>query len=211
MSNTAPVIRERERTRADAVHEALDHARLVIGALASRRRAPPTDGWTIETIVQFEDHHAAFITDAMRQFDFVADRSIEYLNWRFCDERAGPFTVRLLTRNTDGAPLGYAVTRVYNGRAYLADILAVPNHTDAAEALIRDAIALSSDGGATFIATRLPRRHVYRRALKRAGFFDNGHLAGELLSPRHAPAADFEFLQNKDARIHLVLADSDHI
>ncbi|MDA0353213.1 MAG: hypothetical protein O3A10_13505 [Chloroflexi bacterium] len=216
LSNTSPVIRGRERSQRDRLFEVAHRVRLVGGSLLARRPAPPPGDWTIATLARFEDQHEPFITEALSQFEFTGDRSIDYLNWRHCDERAGPFTVRIAQRSgqpsgSDRAYLGYAVTRVLDGKAHLVDILALPGQLAVAEALIRDAVALARRSGASVITTRLPKHHPYGPALARAGFFDAGHTAGELLEPRATPEADLAFLDNPNARIHHVLADSDDV
>ncbi len=209
LSNTAPVIRERERRRGDRLRNISRRAVRFAASLLTRRPAPRAGGWTISTITRFAEHHEPFIADALSQFDLVADRSISYLNWRFCDRRAGPFTVRLAEQG--GEPIGYAVTRVLDGAAYLADILVRPGNLPVAEALVRDSIGLASEAGADSLITRLPRRHPYRRALARTGFFDRGHIAGELFNHQRIDPTDLAFLDNEDTRIHLVLADSDYL
>lgn len=207
LSNTTRVIRQRSRKRADDLRVLLHRSVRFVASQFARRPAPRRVHWQISTITRFEQLHERFISEALSQFDFVADRSIPYLNWRFCDERAGPFTVRLAER--DGEPVGYSVTRVFNDRASLADILVLPGQVEIAESLIRDAVNLAKVGGATSIRTRLPKRHPYGAALARSGFFDIGHVAGELLDPRGTDEADLVFLDREDTRIHHVLADSD--
>lgn len=207
VSYTSRVIRERERGRRDQLRDLAERVGLLARSLAARRPAPAIEGLSIETITRFEESHEPMIEAALRPFEFVGERSISYLNWRHCDERAGPFTVRLA--RVDGVAVGYAVTRVSDGRAYLADILVVPGQRPVAEALIRDAVALAQRGGALFIATTLPHYHPYVPALARAGFIDVGHVAGELFDMRHAADEDFAFLERSDARIHHVMADSD--
>lgn len=206
LSNTSRVIRARERRRANELLQRAHRSASFVVSLFTRRPAPRTH-WTISTITSFEEHHEPFITEALSQFDFVADRSIPYLNWRFCDERAGPYTVRLAQQ--DGQPLGYAVTQMLDGQAHVADILALPGQPTVAESLIRDAVDLAKRAGVNSIRSRLPKRHPYRSALARAGFFDIGHVAGELVAPRRMSAAELDFLNDEDTRIHAVLADSD--
>lgn len=207
VSYTSRVIRESERGRRDQLRDLAERAGLLARSLTARRRAPAIEGLSIETIARFEDSHEPMIEAAMRPFEFVGDRSIGYLNWRHCDERGGPYTVRLA--RVDGVAVGYAVTRVYDGNAYLADILVVRGQRPVAEALIRDAVQLAQQGQALFIATTLPHYHPYVPALGRAGFIDVGHVAGELFDMRNAPYADLAFLERADARIHHVMADSD--
>ena len=209
LSNTAAVIRAREVTRFDRVRDLLRRTTSYVESLLARRPAPRGVPWTISTLTRFEERQDAFIAAALSQFDFVAERSIAYLNWRYCDERAGPFTVR--SAEHDGEQLGYAVTRVYDGTAQIADLLVLPGRVAVAETLIRDAVELAKQGSAHVISTRLPRHHPYRSALARAGFFDVGSTAGELVAPRGMPPADLAFLDRADARVHHVLADSDFV
>ncbi len=212
VSNTSRVLRERDQTKRGRLLGYARHAQRALGALLARRRATRPDGWAITTIGRFEDRHALFVNRALSQFEFYGERPVSYLNWRYCDDRAGPFTVRIATRlANEQEPLGYAVTRVHNGEAYLADILALPGEVAVAETLIRDAVQLAKSGGAASLVTRLPKHHPYGSALKRAGFFDVGNQAGELIAPRDTPDADLAFLDLEDARIHHVLADSDDV
>jgi len=203
------VIRSRERRLLDRVRELARWSARYAVSLVSRRPAPRGGDWTISTLARFEERHEEFVSDALSQFEFVAERSIAYLNWRYCDPRGGPFTVR--AADWDGELLGFAVTRVLDGRAYLADILARPGRVDVAETLIRDAIRLAEVGGASFVRTRLPRRNVYSRALARAGFFDIGHFSGELVRERRVPASDLALLDDERTTVHWVMADSDYV
>lgn len=209
LSNTTPVLLSLEQSRIDRLRRVVRRSSSYATSLLARRPAPRGVPWTITTSSHFEDLHEPFITSALTQFEFVGDRSIPYLNWRFCDHRAGPFTVRIAQQ--DGQYLGYAVTRLLEGRAYLADILALPGRVDVAESLIRDAIDLATNAGASSILTRLPQRHPYRNAVVRAGLVDLGHIAGEMIEPHRPEDPGFAFLDQQDARIHYVLADTDSV
>jgi hypothetical protein len=208
-SNTSAVIQQQERSRFDRMRSRARRAAAYARSLLTRRPPPRGVSWTVSTLSRFDQRHEPFIDAALSQFDFVGERPISYLNWRYCDRRAGPFIVRIAEE--DGALLGFAVTRVLDGNAQLADILTLPGRADVAESLIRDAIQLAGEGDASVITTRLPKRHPYRPALARAGFFDIGHVAGELIAARGMPDDDLAFLDSEDARIHLVYADSDSV
>lgn len=208
-SKTAAVLQQQERSRFDRVGSRARRVAAYARSLSNRRPPPSGISWTVSTLSQFDQDHEPFIESAMTQFDFVGERTIAYLNWRYCDRRAGRFIVRIAEE--DGASLGYAVTRVLDGNAQLVDILALPRRADVAESLIRDAIQLADEGHASVITTRLPKRHPYRPALARAGFFDIGHIAGEMIVARGMPDEELAFLDTEDARIHLVYADSDSV
>jgi len=209
LSQTTQVIRADEDSRGSRLRDAASRAALFARAQLARRPATPTGNLTLKTIDRFEEAYQPFIQRALAPFEFAGERSTAYLNWRFCDERGGPFTVRLATR--DGEAVGYAVTRVLDDGSQLADILVVPGQRPAAEVLVRDAIDLARAGGAPFITTRLPRHHPYTGALRRTAFVDVGAVAGELISLRRTGEADVAFLARPNARIHHVLADSDDV
>jgi len=178
-------------------------------SMARRRPAADVPTVRIESIEQFDEGHSGFLAAASSQFDFIEERSLAFVNWRFCDKRAGPFFVRAAFEGDD--MVGYAATRVLDGRAHLADVLALPGRTDVAEALIRDSVGIASRLGAATLKARLPRRHPYRSALQRAGLVDIGHIAGELIDPRNIDPAALDFLQDERTRVHLTFADSDDI
>lgn len=206
-SNTTPVILARESSRLSRLRNLATLTGRFARSLLARRPAPRAESWTTTTLTHFEDQHAPFLDSALSQFDFVGERSVPYLNWRFCDERAGPFTIRVARQ--DDQLLDYAVTRANSDNARVADILTLPGRTDIAESLIRDAISLAQQAGSDSVEVRLPMRHPYQSALSRTGFFDRGHFAGELIEPGYAEEIDLGFLENEDASIHYTLADSD--
>lgn len=212
-SSVSRTARQIRRSREGRFASLLPMARLgvrYVKALLARRRPRGAGAWTISTLDRFEERHEAAIDEAVRQFDFVAERSIEYLNWRLLDERAGPFVVRQAT-DAEGAFVGYAATRVLDGRASLADVLVKPGHADAAEALIRDALDLARAAGCSSMQVRLPERHLYTPALRRAGFVSLGHVAGEIAISRDADTSHLAALRREDVSVHYVLADVDFV
>jgi hypothetical protein len=208
VSNTAAVIRGRQRRRRHQLNGRLRRSISFARSLLDRRRAVRNVGWSIASIDRFEPQHDAFLKEALDQFDFIGERSVEYLNWRFCDERAGPFTVRVA--RDDQEFLGYAVLGLKGKHPFIGDILVREGRSDVAESLVRDAVALARAGQAESLRVRLPRRHAYRAALARAGIFDVGPVAGEMfdLWGRAVPA--FAVLEDEDARVHYTFSDSDY-
>jgi hypothetical protein len=185
-----------------------------VGALASRVRRFGGDGRPALSVAAFPDAGLEFdqrfdtlFESAAGSFDVISDRAAAFLRWRYGDRRAGPFVVRVVA---DGDRLlGYAILRPGAPRAYLADLLALPGRLDVVEALVADAVEGARRAGAAGIECWLPRRHPYRRALRRQGFFDSRRDAGVQYHGVDAPAAALQVLQDPRARVHYTIGDTD--
>lgn len=208
-SRTRAALVARARGRSHALGRLFSMPWRLSRAYLGRRPAPRGRRWQPATLDAFDERFAPFWEAAAGQFDFIQERTPDYLNWRFIDRRAGPFIVRAAIE--DDTVLGYAATQILGDQAYLADLLALPNREDVAEALVRDSIALARRRRAPWLRTRLPRVHPYRAALRRVGFIDLGHRAGELIDPRAMNPLELAVLDDEAARIHLTLADSDAV
>lgn len=132
------------------------------------RPTRPADGYAVREVRQFDDRVDAFWPEALRQFDFAIVRSSEFLNWRYCDRRAGQFTV-LQAEDADRL-LGYVVFRPSYGRGYVADLIALPDRLDVVAALLTRAIAALETRGVHHIECWCVPKHAYAKVLHRHGF-----------------------------------------
>ncbi len=208
-SRTAQLLRDSELSRWSRLRRSAGLAASYGLSVAARRRYRAPVRLTVETVSRFDQSVEDLARRASAEFDLIQERSLAYLNWRYADERAGPFTIRVARRAE--SLLGFAVTRVLEDQAHLVDVLALPDAHEVAETLIRDSMQIAQQRGARSLRCRLPRRHPYSRALRRAGFVDLGALGGELIDPDVLDADVFEFLGNEEARIHLTYGDSDAV
>jgi hypothetical protein len=173
-------------------------------AVAATRRSP---GGRPRTAARFDQRFDALFEAAAGSFDVIGERTAEFLSWRYGDPRGGRNVVRELA---EGERLvGYSVVRSAGPRAYLSDLLALPDRPHAIEALVADAVEVAAHGGASTLECWLPRRHPYRAALWRRGFFDRGRDAGISYHPVEMPAAELELLGDPRLRIHYTLGDTD--
>jgi len=186
-----------------------DAASAFVRSWAQRRPARAAPHLRLRTISRFDKRHESMLRAAAAPFDFIEERSVAFVNWRFCDPRAGRFVVRLAVEGDDA--LGYAATRLLNGRAYLADLLVVPGRDDVTDALVRDSVGIARRSGAREIEARLPRYHPYRDSLLRAGLVDRGHRAQEVIEPRAIDPRELAFLEDPRSLVHVTFADSDAI
>lgn len=79
--------------------------------------------YSFESLVHFDERFDAFLDSVNSGYDFMVGLSSEYLNWRYCDERAGEYLVHAVFSGTDlkgfyvlgfnrtipGYPIGYVM------------------------------------------------------------------------------------------------------
>ena len=150
-----------------------------------------------------------FVADASSRFSLIVDRSRAYLNWRYCDERAGRFVVTI-AEDEAGRTLGYCVMKASLGVGHLVDLLVRPDRLDVADTLVADAIAELRTRDVSSVECFLPRKHEYRRVLQRRGFVDVRRPVRLAIANRHG-AGDEAALHDPKSELHLVRGDLDDI
>ena len=164
-------------------------------------------GWTIGVASRFDERIDEFWTEASQPFDFIVVRTKDYLNWRYCDARAGTFTILLAEQ--DDRILGYAAVCVRRGTGRIADLLALPDRSDIARSLIGAAVDHLRAAGASSVECWTTKHHAYRGLLKRGGFTVRQRSTRLTYGPMREPAATFEFLGRPGAAVHFLAGDSD--
>ncbi len=164
--------------------------------------------WSIRTLAAFDERTDAFCAEASRAFDLIQYRDRRYLNWRYCDPRGGPFTVRVAEEA--GELLGYLALATAGPQAKLADVLTLPGRDDVARALVMDAVQQARAAGKSSIRAWLPRSHPAMAALRENGFF-RIQGAGTLTYDDRTPERILAFLAEPTAPVHYVLGDTDAI
>ena len=175
------------------------------GALSSRREA----AWSVRAVPAFDARVEGLFREAASGFDLIQMRDAAYLNWRYCDPRGGPYTI--LVAEEGGALLGYAALLLAGGWAALADLLVLPGRDDVAYSLLRAAVARAKASPAAEVRAWLPARHAYRPALERAGFHAVRAPGIGQFRALDMPLDELATVASPDARVHLMLGDSDYI
>ncbi len=156
----------------------------------------------------FDERIDAFWQEASMPYDFAIVRDREYLNWRFCDPRAGSFTVR--QAEEERAIGGYAVTSMQaDGRGFIADLLALPDRDDIVLALLNDALQQLQLAGAATVECWVPRYHPYRHAIDSSGFRHKRRTIEMHVSGIRIEDAELAFLEDPRAAVHVSLGDTD--
>jgi hypothetical protein len=174
-------------------------------------RAPPAAiAWQVRPIESFDVRVDAFWEEASRPFAFMLVRKRDYLNWRYCDRRAGPFAVKIAEQQ--GRILGFVVYRVSYGRGYIADLIALPGRLDVAESLLVDAIRDLDSRNVDAVECWSYDRHPYWPLLQQHEFDHKRRTmkaALTLSSKSSLTPADLRAVSDHDALIHVMSGDTD--
>jgi GNAT superfamily N-acetyltransferase len=190
---------------------------LALGLIAlqtlNRLHHPPypreTPTWSVSTIDKFDDRMEAFLRETLRSFDFVQERSTEYLNWRYCDPRGGRFTVRVAEQNN--RVLGYIVWKKSGAYGHIVDFLALPGRADVARSLLEDALRILEKTGIKCARCWMVAYHPYFELLRRCGFIVSKKKPDAGYRPLRLDESELQFLAQRNAKIHVMLGDSDYV
>jgi len=141
------------------------------------RKKSPDTGFNIHEINGFNESMESFWEEASRHYKFIIERRREYLNWRYCDPRAGGFKVKE-AKDEDGSTLGYCVLKInkylkHYPIGYMVDLLTLPERVDVAEALVADAIRYFDEQNINIVNCLVVENHPYEKILKRYGFINS--------------------------------------
>jgi len=183
------------------IRHRLQHRRLAIS---------PQSAFELRTYDHFDDRIDAFFAEASSAFDFIQVRDAVFLNWRYADDRAGQFTIRVA--ESEGVTLGYLVLRAGPRTTDIADLLVLPGRVDVAHALIGDAVAAARTAGSSAIRSWMVSGHPYAELLSDHGFLRVRTTAQAVFDTNaRTNAEELAFLGEPSTRVHLMLGDSDHV
>ena len=182
---------------------------LVAARLRSRLRRTPrrSAALRLRRVERFDSRLDALDEAAAQLFDFIGERGRDYLNWRFADPRVGPYRVWIAEEGDE--LFGYVVTRLERSRGFVVDLLAIPGRSDVTDALVERAVSDLDAAGAAGVMCWLARRHPYRATLERHGFLDARRDPPLPFRNEGMDAAELAFLEEPDARPHLMQGDFD--
>jgi len=136
----------------------------------------PYQNIDIYEIDRFDERIDDFWRTVSEHYDFIIERRRDYLNWRFCDPRAGEFMIRQAEEN--GNILGYSVLNINKYHedypiGYIVDLLTIPDRFDALEALISDAVSYFDSNDINIINFQIVQGHSYEEIFKKHGFLNS--------------------------------------
>jgi GNAT superfamily N-acetyltransferase len=164
---------------------------------------------------EFDERINIFWNETKDNYDLIAEKNREYLNWRYCDPRSGEYTIR--TAEKKDRILGYIVSRkrisknniTKNSIGYIVDLLTLKNRLDVARALLDDTIEEFDRKSVNLIQSFIIKNHSYEKIFQKRGFLNS---RTKLLTLYKNLNSRIE-TKNLDSprRIHLQYGDSDWI
>jgi hypothetical protein len=177
----------------------------LFGLVKRRLMAGRYHGVEAHRIDRFDERVDALWSEVRRSFDFVLERRADFLNWRYCDRRAGDYAVFVCEE--DGKLLGYGAVKVSQDRAYLDDLCVSPGRDDIVSGLISAAEACARQRGAAALHCQMVRVHPFNRVLADHGFVDARLTFNFVCMPLRVDLGEVAVLQRPDAALHLTGGD----
>jgi len=147
-----------------------------INKIKLTKRTHETGDHTIKTIDTFDDRIDAFWGSIHPHYKHIVVRNKEYLNWRYCDPRAGEYHIK--QAEADGDVLGYCVYRVNKHdseypRGYIMDLITAPNRIDVTASLLTSALEHLDNLDVNIIYSWAVKGHPNMDILTGHGFVDS--------------------------------------
>jgi hypothetical protein len=128
----------------------------------------------IVNISNFSERIQVFWDSIKTRYDFAFVLSPEYLNWRYCDPRAGKYEVYSAEKESE--ILGFIVTRVNridieNPRGFIVELLVASGRSDVAKALLKESVNNLLAEGVNEIRSWVVEKHFLEPIFLENGFF----------------------------------------
>jgi hypothetical protein len=116
------------------------------------------------------------IIEKNKDCKFLVNNGEDYLNWRYCDYRAGEHKIFLAVEN--GNPLGYIIIRINRyieeyPIAYIMDLLTIPEKVSIADPLLKSSLKHLDSQDINLVTCMVPKGHPYERIYNSHGFIDS--------------------------------------
>ena len=148
-----------------------------LNKLANLFAQPPQPrGVTFREIAKFDEGIDVFYEKVKPHYNFIVEKTMTYMNWRYCDKRGGDFKVWLAEES--GEVVGFLVLRINSldpgyPVGFVIDLLALTGRDDVAECLLKLAVDYFSGRGVGVVHAQLIGGHPYERLFGRYGFLDS--------------------------------------
>jgi GNAT superfamily N-acetyltransferase len=163
----------------------------------------------IKQITAFNDQIDEFWNNIKDDYNFIIKRDQEYLNWRYCDDRAGNYTIFIAQENE--RIIGYLVLGIIDKDAFIADIIAIKNQEAIYNTLISHALNNLKQENIALISVWAIKGHAIEKSFIGNGFLARGNEV-YLFFNRKFEGIEFDWLKNEPVNsLHLAFGDSDII
>jgi hypothetical protein len=181
---------------------------------SSNKKKKQNSNMKIVEIKKFDNRTNNFWNKIQNNYAFIAVRSKEYLNWRYCDHRGGNYIVKAATENDD--IIGYVVLRINNFDktypiGYVVDLCTLLDRPDCAELLIEESLRYFDERKINVINYCTVKGHPYSKLFKKFGFLDSRMNKFIGYFPTNPEANKKEFVNAKPDKLLFQYNDIDYI
>jgi hypothetical protein len=147
------------------------------------------DDMHIRAFDYFDEKILKLIEEVEVNYNFISDMSINYFNWRYCDERGGKYIkFRLFSGDKT---LGIIILGIKRGEGFIANLLAKKEDTTVIYHLLKKALEFFESNSINAARILAIKGHPYEKILKSCDFIDN----------RSERYIDYIFLDDKSKKI----------
>ncbi len=130
----------------------------------------------IRRVHDFDTRAEAFYRKVAEEYDFIVERSLPYLTWRYTDPRKGRYEIMIAEENDE--ILGYCVSFINRFRkdypiGYIVDLLSSPKRTDVMSALLEEAVRHFKDNEVNIVTALGVDGSPLEKVMNRKGFLDS--------------------------------------
>ena len=129
----------------------------------------------ISEVDKFDGQIDIFWSKIKNDYNFITERSSEYLNWRYCDPRGGGYIIK--QAKEDDEIIGYIVLRVNNydkdyPEGYIVDLCTLQGRLYCAETLIAESMRYFKEQKVNVIYYCIVKGHSYLKLFIKYGFLN---------------------------------------
>jgi GNAT superfamily N-acetyltransferase len=127
----------------------------------------------IENISDFDEKINAFWENTRNEYNFIIEKNMEYLNWRYCSQ-IRRYCVKLAEK--DEEILGFIVLEIDEkddySEGYIVDLMVLPGRMDAAKKLISESLLFFKESDVNAVHYRVVKNHSYQTVFRKQGFIE---------------------------------------
>jgi len=132
----------------------------------------------VREIRAFDERIESFWDEVSKHNGFIIERNTDYLNWRYCDPRAGGFIIKQ-AESEGGDVHGYIVIKINRYRkdypiGFIADLITLPGRLNVADLLVVDAMRCFDASDVNIVNFLVPKNHPNENVMRRNGFLNSG-------------------------------------
>jgi hypothetical protein len=148
----------------------------ILSRLELKRRIKKQSEFQVSEIAKFGVEINKFWEQVKTGYEFIVEKTMDYLNWRYCDPRGGFYKV-LVAKDKRGI-VGYIVYKVSKHLeeypvGYIMEVLTLPDRVDVVEALIGNVVKRFFSMGVNVVHAQIVKGHPYEAYFKHYDFVDS--------------------------------------